>query len=328
MRARLVVIALMVAAYGAASCAGARPDDFAFLDAGSASGAGARDASDEGRDGSAGGGGNAGEAGSTCYAEPYAKGASLDDLATGYTTQAWQVEALDAMKRRYPTAAFVLDQEKDDPALADYADPSSWPNLMLSLSTMVHEETHGWDFASSAGSTHAYVLRSDLFLSVPELPGMWPRSEVLPLLEDDATSLYDTTYLTGDQGAYDIVYLGEELNAYVNGLAAVTAVADQLVTSLSARDAVAAHLYYLELYLRAGRTSHASAYASLKGSAEWQRFVRYEWARGHFWDGEARASKRLGIDADRIWAHVAEAANEDEIRQFTGAEPTFVVCAP
>ena len=328
MRARLALSLAMIALHFAAACAGERPDDFNGIDAGSTTRDGSSGASQTDRDGSAGGAGNAGDGASGCYREPYGKDVSLDDLATGYTPAAWRASSREAMMRRYATGAFILDQEKDDPALPDYADPSTWPNLMLSLSTMVHEETHGWDFASSAGGTHVYALRDDLFLSVPVLSGMWPRSEIFAFLEDDATSRYDATYLTGTQGGYDVVYLVEELNAYTSGLAAVTAVADQLAASLSARDAVAAHLYYLELYLRAGRTSHATAYAALKGSAEWQALVRYEWARGHFWDGEARGSTRLAVDADRIWAHVSEAANEDEIRQFTGADPTSVACAP
>ena len=58
--------------------------------------------------------------------------------------------------------------------------------LMMSLMTMVHEETHGYDFANSSVSTHAYVLRSDLTVSPPELH-TWTRSEILPLITDDST---------------------------------------------------------------------------------------------------------------------------------------------
>src|SRR4051794_12360416 len=181
MRARLVVPLVMIALSGAAACAKAPADDFSFDDAGATKSDGS--SGDVARDGSAGGAGNEGDGANGCYHEPYALDASLDDLARGYTPAAWQAESLEAMTRRYATGAFVLAQGKDDPSLPDYADPSTWPNLMLSLDTMVHEETHAWDFASSAGGTHVYVLRDDLVVSVPAIPGMWARSEIFPLLE-------------------------------------------------------------------------------------------------------------------------------------------------
>lgn len=266
--------------------------------------------------------------GSPCYSEAYSPTADVSATKRGYSSGAWLQASLDVMKARYPTGFFILDAEKGDGQLSGFADPSTWQAQMEALMTMVHEETHGYDFEHSSSGKHAYVMRDDLVVSPPELPNMWTRSEILPLLVDDATKSYDDVYLKGTQGTYDVVFLGDELNAYINGLAAITAVADQCTDPISARDGAAAHLYYLELYLKRGRTAHPTEYAAMKADASWQKFVRYEWARGHFWDAQAKPFGVLDIASARIWAHVNEAANSDEIRQFTGDDPDAVACHP
>jgi hypothetical protein len=332
---RLVVsLAILVtASAGPAGCAtteGARasakgggPNDGDAASPGDASADG-----DHGPGAGGGGGGAPGGDASACYAEIYDPTASLDDLKGVYLPSGWLPTSLEVMRRRYKTGYFVLVQEETDPSLDAFADPSSWSNLMVSLMTMMHEESLGLDFASSSSTAHTYVLRDDSSVSVPVLGGMWPESEIAPLLVDDATASYDAMYLTGAQGANDVVFLVETLNAYANGLAALTAVADQITSQVGARDGVAALLYYLELYLRKGRTSHPAAYAALKADRDWQELVRLEWARGHFWDGEAQRSAMLEIDAARIWAHASAQENMAEIALFTGDDPSVVACHP
>jgi hypothetical protein len=266
--------------------------------------------------------------GSPCYSEVYHPNANIDDLRSAYTSSAWLSTSLEVMNRRYSTGHFVLDAEQNDSQLSGFADPSSWPNLMQSLMTMVHEESHGYDFDHTTGATtHTYALRDDLLLAPPQLT-TWPRSEILPLITDNATSSYDQTYLTGTQGTYDVVFLGEEWNAYTNGLAAITAVAKEVTSQISARDGAVCHLYYAELYLRIGRTNHPDLYAALKANPDWQKFFRYEWARVHFWDHEAAPYPDLDIGSAPIWAHVNDPANLDEIRQFTGDTADVVACHP
>lgn len=274
-------------------------------------------------------GGGAPDAAAPCYTEAYAPHAALDDLKNGYQPNAWLSASLEAMKRRYPTTGwFILDAEKGDSQLPQFADGSSWAALMQSLMTMVHEETHGYDFDHSPGANaHTYALRDDLVIS-PTVLQTWPRSDILPLITDDATQQYDQTYLTGEQGTYDLVFLGDEWNAYTNGLAAITAVGDQIDSAISARDGAVAHLLYIELYLRAGRTQHASDYAALEANAAWQKLVRYEWARVHFWDGVAKAFPLLNIATDKIWADVNKPENLDEIKLFTGDDAATVACHP
>jgi hypothetical protein len=348
MRAITCVVTVLVLA-GAAACSGSNGDNLiggggggsGGAGAGAGSGAGAGGGADAGASvgmdsggggADAGGGGDDGavatDAAAPCYGESYNPNANLADLKSAFTGSNWLDTSLEAMNRRYATGHFVLDGEKSDPQLSGFTDSSSWPNLMESLMTMVHEESHGYDFDHSQAGQHLYVLRSDLEINATELSNMWPRSELVPLIHDDATSNYDQTYLTGTQGTYDVIFLAEELNAYINGLAAITAVGDQIESQISARDGVAASLYYLELYLHVGRTSHPTEYAAMKADATWQKLVRYEWARGYFWDAQAKPFPKLDMASSKIWAHVGEAANLDEIRQFTGDDPANVACHP
>ena len=147
-------------------------------------------------------------------------------------------------------------------------------------------------------------------------------------IKDDSTSLYDGTYLEGSMGTYDFADMNDELNAYTNGLACITAVADRIHGGISARDGAIAHILYLQLYLKRARLAHAATSAAIKADANWQKFVRVSWARVHFWDREAKAFPNLQIGVDRIWAHVNEADNLAEIKQFTGDEPSVVACHP
>jgi hypothetical protein len=124
------------------------------------------------------------------------------------------------------------------------------------------------------------------------------------------------------------VFLLDALDSACNGLAAATAVGDQITLGISARDGLAANLYYLELYLRAGRTNHATEYAAMKADPNWQKLVRYEWARAHFWDGQAKPNANLQIAADPIWSDIDLPASLAEIQLFTGDSPDDVACHP
>lgn len=273
-------------------------------------------------------GGSAGTGGTAaCYAEIYDPDVSIDDLKSAYSGGNWLNISLQVLKRRYPTGWFVLDAEKNDPQLQGFVDTGSWGSFVMSLDTMVHEETHGWDFDHSSYGSHKYVLRDDLQLQVPE-SATWPRSDILQYINDGTTQMYDDVYLTGEQGTYDAIFLMDEVNAYANGLATLTSVHEHVPPSISSRDGAAAMTLYLELYLKAGRTSHPAQYASMKADASWQKLVRYEWARVHFWESEAKPFANLSIDADAIWAKINLPANLDEIEQFTGQDPASVACTP
>lgn len=285
--------------------------------------------SDPGTGGSGTAGSGAGGSGPTgdCYSESYGTG-SLADLKQSYSPGKWLSTSLEALNRRFPSGHDLLVQMQSDPQLPEFATTDSFAALMESTDTICHEETHGWDFDHSQAGSHAYRLRSDLVISIPELD-FFPRSELLPYIKDSSTSLYDSTYLTGEQGTYDFIFLGDELNAYITGLACATTVGDAIDTfGTSLRDGAASHLLYLEWYLNRARTAHPALYAQMKGNADIVKMVRFQWARGHFWTAVAQAYPTLGIDDVAIWAHVNEPANLAEIQLFTGDAPDVVACHP
>ena len=231
------------------------------------------------------------------------------------------------MQRRYPTGYFVLKAEQTDPQLPQFVDASSWQALMSSMLMVLDAETAGWDFSNASASDHPFVIVDTLQITVPILT-TWAQGEVLQYITDTSTQTYDQTDLQGQEGTYDGIFLLDDLDSACNGLAAATAVGDQIPSGISARDGLAAHLYYLELYLRAGRTGHAADYAAMKADPSWQKLVRYEWARGHFWDGQAAPNANLQIAAAPIWANIDAPANLAEIQLFTGEAPDAVACHP
>jgi hypothetical protein len=141
------------------------------------------------------------------------------------------------------------------------------------------------------------------------------------------TSMYDSTYLTGTQGSYDFIFLADEITAYTNGLACSVAIAEQISGGHSYRDGIAAHLLYLLYYLQHARTQYPTLYAQWKASAEWQTFVRYSWARGHFWTDVANAYPALGINDAAIWSRITPTL-QSEIDHFTGHSAATVACTP
>jgi hypothetical protein len=261
-----------------------------------------------------------------CYSEDFFPGVSLADLAAAFSPQSWKTESLTTLDRRIPGGHALLDAMKDDPQLPGFVDNSSWANLMLSLMTMCHEETHGYDYGKASASSFYYYMTPSVNVQPPQLQ-TFARSEILGYIDDASTQNYDQTYLTGQQGSYDLVALADELNAYTNGLACIGAVADQIGSGISARDGVAASLYYLELYLKRARTAHAAVYASLKQSPDWVKFVRYAWARGMFWRRSITAAQ-LQIAEAPIWAHVDDPASSSEIVMFGGGALSDIECHP
>jgi len=273
--------------------------------------------------------------GDGCYAEAHEPSASLADLKSAYTSSGWLTSMLKVLDRRFDNGWFVVDTMKNDPwlknELPSYYSMKTWSGMIEAIDTACHEETHGYDFdqALKTPGKHVYFHGQGQAVVVPKLD-FFPRSEILAEVQagGSVTTSYDKTYLTGSQGSYGFVFLGDELTAYINGLACVTAVVDHLDQGSSFRDGVASHLYYLETYLRVARTKHPSLYATWKADASWQKFVRLAWARGRYWYALALPSPLLGSKDGPIWARVEAASNRDEIALFTGEDPDVVACKP
>lgn len=260
-----------------------------------------------------------------CYSEDFSPGNSLADLSASYTTPAWKQTALTALDRRSAGSHALMATMQNDSQLAGLVDPSSFAALMSSLMTACNGETSIYDYGHATPTTFALWMRADL-IAQPAIAPTFPRSEIAAYITDDATKSYDGA-LRGQEGQRDLTAVADDVTSYTNGLACVTAVADAVQDGTSARDGAAASLYYLELYLRRARTAHASIYATLKASADWQRVVRYAWARAAFWRKQA-TSPKLGVADAPIWAHVDDVANSSEIELFTGAKLSDIECHP
>lgn len=275
--------------------------------------------------GSSSGGGT--DASPACYSEPYDPGASIADVASAFAGNNWLTSALTVMQRRYPTGYFVLNAGQNDPQLPQFVDSSSWSSLMGSMMTMLDVETGQWDFDNASATAHPFVILDSMQITVPVMT-TWQQGEILQYITDTSTQTYDQTELQGQEGTYDGVFLFDDTDCAAEALATATAVGDQITYALPARDGVAAHLYYMELYLKDGRTNHATEYAAVEADPNWQKLVRYEWARGHFWDAQATANANLQLAAAPIWTHIDDPANLQEIQLFTGESPDAVACHP
>ncbi|HEY1584213.1 MAG TPA: hypothetical protein VGH63_00925, partial [Polyangia bacterium] len=189
-----------------------------------------------------------------CYSEDFSPATSLADLRAAYAPQAWKADVLESLKRRIAGGHALLMSQQNDSQLANFVDTSSFDALMSSLMMVCNGETSIYDYAHATPSAFTYFLRADLTLQ-PAIVPTFARSELAPYITDGATSAYDGA-LSGQQGSEDITAVADDIAAFTNGVACIGAVTDQLKNGISARDGMAASIYYLELYLKRARTAH------------------------------------------------------------------------
>ena len=203
--------------------------------------------------------------------------------------------------------------------VGNYADTFDFGPLCESMMTMMHEETHGYDYEHALGNDHfSYFIRCDLSIETPWIDG-FPRSEILAQVQGSATDLYDGTYLTGTQGTYGWVEVLDEWNAYLNGMAAIGLVGDHVPAfGISGTDGALAFAYYAELYLKVARTQHPSTYAAIKDDPQFQALLRLQWNRMHFFLQLADKYPKLSIEADNIRELVYAPENQGELEKVLG----------
>jgi hypothetical protein len=252
-----------------------------------------------------------------CYWEPVCPDASLADLANSFSSGNWLSASLEAMNRRYPSASCLFNLYQND--VGNFADTSGFGPLCESMMTMMHEETHGYDYEHALGNDHfAYFVRCDFDPQVPWIDS-FPRSEIAPLVQGSATNLYDGTYLVGEQGTYGWIEVLDEWNAYLNGMAAIGIVGDYVPSfGISGTDGALAFAYYAELYLRVARTQHPSVYGAITGDQKFKDFLKLQWNRMHFFLKIAEKYPKLSIEADNIKQLVYAPENQSELEKVIG----------
>jgi len=263
-----------------------------------------------------------------CYCEPIDPEADISDLEQGYDAGAWAQTMADVLDRRWPAGAALVADLQGDPYFGAFTDTSSFTGLMDGFMTEVHEGTHGWDYGHAGVDTFAYFMRGDLQFEVAKIHG-FDRSEIYGLLTDDSTSLYADLYLTGTQGTYGFYELLDEMNCYINGMAAIGVVGEYIPYGISGRDGAVAFLYYLELYLKRARTNYPDLYAQLKGDPEYVDLVRTQWLRTHFlMIYAADLHDHLGISDDAIETNLYAPENQSEIEMFIDHAVDASNCLP
>lgn len=252
-----------------------------------------------------------------CYVEDWHPDASLAP-AQNLLRGDWQAAAVEAMRLRWP-AGHALLQAGAMEDLRSFGEGGSMSALAESMMTVIHEGTHGWDYAHASGNrTFAYFLRGDLTLEIPWIDG-FPRSEIAADLPDDSTRTYAGTYLSGQQGARGFVELMDEGNCYINGMIALTVLGDVFAGGgISARDGAVAFLLYTQLYLRRARLQHPEVYTALQNDAQVRRLVDLQWRRAHYWLTISDQYPALGISDVRIRPHLYTPENLGELNRFLG----------
>lgn len=257
-----------------------------------------------------------------CYTEPLFPDVAVDDIVATYGGGGYKDQVIEAMGRRWPAGAYLLQAQIGDPYWAQFSDPNSWSGMVDWLDTLVHEQTHlfNGNYANSGGLPHALYFREDKIVTLPADQG-FARSEIMQhLIPEVAASTYASTYLVGSQGARLFNPLLDEATAYANevaGLAVFGEYFDGLGVSL--RDGSAAFLYFIEVYLRVGRTEHPEWYRWAQSQDGYLEAVELLWLRTHFfYEQVADAYPQLGISDTTYRAAAYEADNLAELAMFTG----------
>jgi len=253
-----------------------------------------------------------------CYSETVSSTASLADLVSGYSSWDWEDTVFEVTARRYPSGNLLLTQTQADPWFGAFVDPSSFNSLMDSLGTMLHEQTHYWDYDHALFEVYFGYFVNEDWQPQPNFFDGFPRSEILSMLPDDSTAMYADTYLTGDQGTYGFMELLDELNCYINGLAGLSLVGEYMPWGTSARDGAVAFMLYLELYLQRARTVYPSLHAQICGDPELTDLMLVQWLRMHWFLDISEAFPELGIYDDAIEVHLYAPGNQSEIELCTG----------
>jgi len=257
-----------------------------------------------------------------CYAEPLYPSEDVSDIVNAYGGGQYKAQVIEAMERRWPAGAYLLQYQINDSYWGQFSDSNSWSGMVNWLDTLVHEETHLFNayHAIDVGELAALYFREDKILYLPNDQG-FARSEILSeLIPEAQAGIYAGTYLTGSQGDRAFNPLLDEAAAYVNEVPGLSVFGEYFPgQGLSLRDGAAAFLYYIEVYLRVGRTNHPDWYDWAKTQPVYVEAVELLWLRTHFfYEQVADDYPSLGISDDMYRQAAYQQENLDELEMFTG----------
>ena len=256
----------------------------------------------------------------SCYTEPAFPDADISDIIAAYGGSNWKDELIEAMSRRHPATAYLLDAQRNDSYFGQFSDSSSWTGMVGWLDTLSHEETHLFNayYAQSVGQNAAIYMGEDRIVFLPNEIG-FARGEIYDDIAQTARDgIYAPTYLTGSQGERGFNALLDELSCYLNEVAAVGLVGEYFNGGVSLRDGSVAFLYFMQVYLRVARTDHPQVYSQLQANPVYPELVETLWLRTHYFLQFADQFPSLGIDDDMYRGLMYQVANLAEIEMFTG----------
>ncbi len=252
----------------------------------------------------------------------------ISDLVAAYRPARYRAFIDGALARRYSTGLAITtggSSERDcvEPFLRD---TSTANEVISSLSTVVHECGHFYDFnLGGFDSDEYYVNDTPLQFScnggdsVPRGGNTFARSRInddplgAAVERDSYSSLYlsgnpdDDTFDSGDQGFNSLL---EETFQYVNSLAVSYAFESEINRGsgfrTSQRDGISTFLWWVQRYLHMARTSYPDAYDHIVNgdSGCWRRAVLTVWGRAWLYLNVTEDLPHLGINDDEMLAVV------------------------
>ncbi len=264
--------------------------------------------------------------------------ADISGFIAGYQPAQLHAFVDDVLTARYPVGAYLVQggltvQQLD--CVAVFArNTSSAESVIGSMSTVVHECGHIYDFSLSRGQD-GYAITDTLTLSCgggdsTDRGGeTFARSrirddEYQPLMANDP---YANIYLDGDPdddnfdgGDQGFNMLFDETVQYVNSLATSYAFQDFIRGSTSALDGILTFLWYTERYLRMARLQYPDAYAKLSGDPCWRNAILTVWGRAWWMIEQSEGNGALGINDQKLFELVRDPELLQEIQRLRDLE--------
>jgi hypothetical protein len=277
---------------------------------------------------------------------------AIDDLTAGYIAGNAKAYYSAVLNRRYPLGNYLIENAlvEANESIGDCVetfvrDQSTAAAAEERIGTAVHECGHFLDIARGMVSRRdVYVFRADLELSCQRGDTLGRGGKTFArsrITEDDYSAerppcdggrgedcdsyadIYldgnpdDATFESGDQG---FNMLAEEALQYINSLATAYAFHDRHEFTVSARDGILTHLWWIERYLRYARLNYPEAHEFLLGDACWRETLLNIWGRAWFYLAHTDDMPALGISDDALFELVSDPDLLSELQRVRDAQ--------
>jgi hypothetical protein len=253
--------------------------------------------------------------------------AEIGQVVAAYSASNWRGYVEQILRRRYAlgwtiiTEALINGPEQLGDCMNHFVRSTASAALIdRQIGTFVHECGHFLDIGIGwATNRNVYFLRPDLTISCNQGDSTARRGRTFArsrIRQDDYSALrppcgggggntcdtYADTYLDGDpddadfqSGDQGFNMLLEEAFQYVNSLATNYALNDRYSGSISGKDGILTHLWWVQRYLRMARQDYPDAHAFILGDPCWRQAILTLWGRAWLYLGLTEEMTHLGI---------------------------------